>query len=221
MRLNSEKMLIGSNPYVKHGENYLLQPDFDTAISFNANTIYKADKDIYIDVCCQSAFNYDFSTITLEISKVSDLSSGVVNLFKSTASGGITWAKGGALFFIPKGYYYRSNANNIRLVMNCLAVEKKIPARYGNALVRKPDYDTGVSVAQNTTNQATQDLWLYSYGGTREIKVSQKSDMSNAVKIAGGVVSATVEPAVMVFISKGLYFTTTGTENRKYNCMEG
>lgn len=79
MRLNSEKMLMGGNLYVKHGENYLLQPDFDTAISFNANTIYKADKDIYIDVCCQSAFNYDFSTITLEISKVSDLSSGVVN----------------------------------------------------------------------------------------------------------------------------------------------
>ena len=220
MRLNSEKMLMGSNPYVKHGENYLLQPDFDTAISFNANTIYKADN-IYIDVCCQSAFNYDFSTITLEISKVSDFSSGVVNLFKSTASGGITWAKGGALFFIPKGYYYRSNANNIRLVMNCLTVEKKIPARYRDVLVRKPNYDTGVSVAQNTTNQATQDLWLYSYGGTREVKVSKKSDMSNAVKIAGGVVSATVEPAVMVFISNGLYFTTTGTENRKYNCMEG
>ena len=159
MRLNSEKMLMGSNPYVKHGENYLLQPDFDTAISFNANTIYKADKDIYIDVCCQSAFNYDFSTITLEISKVSDFSSGVVNLFKSTASGGITWAKGGALFFIPKGYYYRSNANNIRLVMNCLTVEKKIPARYRDVLVRKPNYDTGVSVAQNTTNQATQELW--------------------------------------------------------------
>ena len=87
-------------------------------------------------------------------------------------------------------------------------------------MVKAPNYETGVSVSQNQIAFADKDKWLRSYGSTRNIEVSKNSDMSSSVKIAGGVVSATVEPSCLVFIEKGLYFRTSGTENTVFNCLE-
>lgn len=199
---------------------YIKQPDFTKIVSFSENEVRYASNDVWVNVCCNSAFNYNFNTILLEICKKQDFSSNVLYLFKSTASNGITWAKGGSMFYVPKGWYYRSNSTNIRQEIRCVSTSGKLPYKYRDSMVKAPNYETGVSVSQNQIAFADKDKWLRSYGSTRNIEVSKNSDMSSSVKIAGGVISATVEPSCLVFIEKGLYFRTSGTENTVFNCLE-
>lgn len=194
---------------------YIKQPDFTKIVSFSANEVRYASDDIWVNVCCASEL-----TILLEICKKQDFSSNVLYLFKSTNLNGITWAKGGSMFYVPKGWYYRSNSTNIRQEISCVSTSGKLPYKYRDSMVRAPNYETGVSVSQNQIAFADKDKWLRSYGSTRNIEVSKNSDMSSSVKIAGGVVSATVEPSCLVFIEKGLYFRTSGTENTVFNCLE-
>lgn len=199
---------------------YIKQPDFTKIVSFSANTARYASKDVWVNVCCESASNNNYSLISIQICKKQDFSSTIYYLFKSAASNGKTWAKGGSMCYVPKGWYYRSNSTNIRQEISCVSTSGKLPYKYRNSMVKAPNYETGVSVSQNKIAFADKDKWLRSYGGTREIEVSKKSDMSSPVKIAGGVTSATVEPCCLVFIEKGLYFRTSGTENTVFNCLE-
>lgn len=199
---------------------YIKQPDFTKIVSFSANEVRYASDDVWVNVCCNSALNNNNSTILLEICKKQDFSSNVLYLFKSTPSNGITWAKGGSMFYVPKGWYYRSNSTNIRQEISCVSTSGKLPYKYRDSMVKAPNYETGVSVSQNQIAFADKDKWLRSYGSTRNIEVSKNSDMSSSVKIAGGVTSATVEPSCLVFIEKGLYFRTSGTENTVFNCLE-
>lgn len=196
---------------------YIKQPDFTKIVSFSANEVRYASDDVWVNVYCSSA---DGGTILLEICKKQDFSSNVLYLFKSTAANGITWAKGGSMFYVPKGWYYRSNATGVRQEISCVSTSGKLPYKYRDSMVKAPNYETGVSVSQNQIAFADKDKWLRSYGSTRNIEVSKNSDMSSSVKIAGGVVSATVEPSCLVFIEKGLYFRTSGTENTVFNCLE-
>lgn len=124
------------------------------------------------------------------------------------------------MFYVPKGWYYRSNSTNIRQEISCVSTSGKLPYKYRDSMVKAPNYETGVSVSQNQIAFADKDKWLRSYGSTRNIEVSKNSDMSSSVKIAGGVTSAIVEPSCLVFIEKGLYFRTSGTENTVFNCLE-
>lgn len=196
---------------------YIKQPDFTKIVSFSANEVRYASDDVWVNVCCDSASG---GTILLEICKKQDFSSNVLYLFKSTALNGITGAKGGSMFYVPKGWYYRSNSTNIRQEISCVSTSGKLPYKYRDSMVKAPNYETGVSVSQNQIAFADKDKWLRSYGSTRNIEVSKNSDMSSSVKIAGGVTSATVEPSCLVFIEKGLYFRTSGTENTVFNCLE-
>lgn len=195
---------------------YIKQPDFTKIVSFSANEVRYASDDVWVNVCGNSSS----SDILLEICKKQDFSSNVLYLFKSTGLNGITWAKGGSMFYVPKGWYYRSNSTNIRQEISCVSTSGKLPYKYRDSMVKAPNYETGVSVSQNQITFADKDKWLRSYGSTRNIEVSKNSDMSSSVKIAGGVTSATVEPSCLVFIEKGLYFRTSGTENTVFNCLE-
>lgn len=195
---------------------YIKQPDFTKIVSFPANEVRYASDDVWVNVCGIS----NSSTILLEICKKQDFSNNVLYLFKSTPLNGITGAKGGSMFYVPKGWYYRSNSANIRQEISCVSTSGKLPYKYRDSMVKAPNYETGVSVSQNQIAFADKDKWLRSYGSTRNIEVSKNSDMSSSVKIAGGVISATVEPSCLVFIEKGLYFRTSGTENTVFNCLE-
>lgn len=48
---------------------YIKQPDFTKIVSFSANEVRYASDDVWVNVCCNSAFNTNFSTILLEICK--------------------------------------------------------------------------------------------------------------------------------------------------------
>lgn len=195
---------------------YIKQPDFTKIVSFSANEVRYASDDVWVNVCC----GFNSSNTLLEICKKQDFSSNVLYLFKSTGLEGITWAKGGSMFYVPKGWYYRSNSINIRQEISCVSTSGKLPYKYRDSMVKAPNYETGVSVSQNQIAFADKDKWLRSYGRTRNIEVSKNSDMSSSVKIAGGIISASVEPSCLVFIEKGLYFRTSGTENTVFNCLE-
>lgn len=195
---------------------YIKQPDFTKIVSFSADEVRYASDDVWVNVCCKP---YSGDTF-LEICKKQDFSSDVLYLFKSTGATGKTWAKGGSMFYVPKGWYYRSNSTNIRQEISCVSTSGRLPYKYRDSMVKAPNYETGVSVSQDQIAFADKDKWLRSYGSTRNIEVSKNSDMSSSVKIAGGVVSASVEPSCLVFIEKGLYFRTSGTENTVFNCLE-
>lgn len=195
---------------------YIKQPDFTKIVSFSANEVRYASVDVWVNVCC----NTNSSFTLLEICKKQDFSSNVLYLFQSTNLNGITWAKGGSMFYVPKGWYYRSNSTNIRQEISCVSTSGKLPYKYRDSMVKAPNYETGVSVSQDQIAFADKDKWLRSYGGARNIEVSKNSDMSSSVKIAGGIVYAIVEPSCLVFIEKGLYFRTSGTENIVFNCLE-
>ena len=122
---------------------YIKQPDFTKIVSFSANEVRYASDDVWVNVCCNSAFNNNFSTILLEICKKQDFSSNVLYLFKSTPSNGITWAKGGSMFYVPKGWYYRSNSTNIRQEISCVSTSGKLPYKYRDSMVKAPNYETG------------------------------------------------------------------------------
>lgn len=131
---------------------------------------------------------------------------------------GISNPCGGSIFPIPKGWWWKTT--NMATGFSCYAkiVNGKIPYKNRFKLVRMPDYTTGFSIAQNEIIYATKDQWLNSYGNTRKIEIATKSDMSDAVTIAEGVVSATQEPSTQVFIEEGLYFRTSGTNNIRFLC---
>ena len=42
---------------------YIKQPDFTKIVSFSANEVRYASDDVWVNVCCNSAFNNNFSTI--------------------------------------------------------------------------------------------------------------------------------------------------------------
>lgn len=48
---------------------YIKQPDFTKIVSFSANTARYASKDVWVNVCCESASNNNYSLISIQICK--------------------------------------------------------------------------------------------------------------------------------------------------------
>lgn len=196
--------------------NFLKQPDFARAVQFNQGQSYQADIDCWL---CIGSNRTGAGDPYLEICPDSSFGSNTVKVFMMTQRAGISSACGGTMIPLKKGWWYRSiNLITILLKIPCVATGGRVPYKHRNGLVKMPNYTTGVSVAQNTVMQAATDIWLYSRGSTRKIEVGKTS--STFTTIAEGVHSATEEPSTLVFIEKGLYYRTTGTDNRFFKCLE-
>lgn len=196
--------------------NFLKQPDFAKAVQFNQGQSYQADVDCWL---CIGSNRTGTNDPYLEICPDSSFGSNTVRVFMMTQRAGISSPCGGTMIPLKKGWWYRSiNLVTVLLEIPCVVTGGKVPYEHQNGLTKMPDYTTGVSVAQNSVTQAATDIWLYSRGNTRKIEVGKTS--STFTTIAEGVYSATEEPSTLVFIEKGLYYRTTGTENRFYKCLE-
>lgn len=196
--------------------NFLKQPDFAKAVQFNQGQSYQADVDCWL---CIGSNRTGVGNPYLEICPDSSFGGNTVRVFMMTDRAGISYPCGGTMIPLKKGWWYRSiNLTTVLLKIPCVATGGGVPYKHRNGLVKMPNYTTGVSVAQNTVMQAATDIWLYSRGSTRKIEVGKTS--SAFTTIAEGVNSATEEPSTLVFIEKGLYYRTTGTENRFYKCLE-
>lgn len=196
--------------------DFLKQPDFARAVQFNQGQSYQADIDCWL---CIGSNRTGANDPYLEICPDSSFGSNTVKVFMMTQRAGISYACGGTMIPLKKGWWYRSiNLTTILLKIPCVATGGRVPYKHRNGLVKMPNYTTGVSVAQNTVMQAATDIWLYSRGSTRKIEVGKTS--STFTTIAEGVHSATEEPSTLVFIEKGLYYRTTGTDNRFFKCLE-
>lgn len=195
--------------------NFLKQPDFAKAIQFNQGQSYQADVDCWL--CIGS--NRTGADPYLEICPDSSFGGNTVRVFMMTQRAGISYPCGGTMIPLKKGWWYRSiNLVTVLLKIPCVVTGGKVPYKHQNGLTKMPDYTTGVSVAQNSVTRAATDIWLYSRGNTRKIEVGKTS--STFTTIAEGVYSATEEPSTLVFIEKGLYYRTTGTDNRFFKCLE-
>lgn len=196
--------------------NFLKQPDFEKAIQFNQGQSYQADVDCWLCIGSNRTGGID---PYLEICPDSSFGGNTVRVFMMTQRVGISSPCGGTMIPLKKGWWYRSiNLVTVLLKIPCVVTGGKVPYKHQNGLTKMPDYTTGVSVAQNSVTQAATDIWLYSRGDTRKIEVGKTS--STFTTIAEGVYSATEEPSTLVFIEKGLYYRTTGTDNRFYKCLE-
>ena len=196
--------------------DFLKQPDFAKAVQFNQGQSYQADVDCWL---CIGSNRTGANDPYLEICPDSSFGGNTVRVFMMTQLAGITYACGGTMIPLKKGWWYRSiNLVTVLLKIPCVATGGGVPYKHRNGLVKMPNYTTGVSVAQNTVMQAATDIWLYSRGSTRKIEVGKTS--SAFTTIAEGVHSATEEPSTLVFIEKGLYYRTTGTDNRFFKCLE-
>ena len=196
--------------------DFLKQPDFAKAIQFNQGQSYQADVDCWL---CIGSNRTGTNDPYLEICPDSSFGGNTVRVFMMTQRVGISNPCGGTMIPLKKGWWYRSiNLVTVLLKIPCVVTGGKVPYKHQNGLTKMPDYTTGVSVAQNSVTQAATDIWLYSRGNTRKIEVGKTS--STFTTIAEGVYSATEEPSTLVFIEKGLYYRTTGTENRFYKCLE-
>lgn len=198
-------------------DNYLKQPYFSQAVTFSQGTAYKAEADLWLSVGSNRTGAND---PYLDICPDSAFGSNTVRVFMMTQRAGISYSCGGTMIPIKKGWYYKSvNLTTVLLKIPCVPTDGKIPYEHRNGLTKMPDYTTGVSVSQNTVKQATYDLWLYTRGNTRKIEIGKTS--SSFTVIAEGVVSACEEPSTLVFIEKGLYYRTTGTDNKIFKCLGG
>jgi hypothetical protein len=196
--------------------DFLKQPDFAKAVQFNQGQSYQADVDCWL---CIGSNRTGGNDPYLEICPDSSFGSNTVRVFMMTQRAGISFPCGGTMIPLKKGWWYRSiNLVTVLLKIPCVATGGGVPYKHRNGLVKMPNYTTGVSVAQNTVMQAATDIWLYSRGSTRKIEVGKTS--SAFTTIAEGVHSATEEPSTLVFIEKGLYYRTTGTDNRFFKCLE-
>lgn len=196
--------------------DFLKQPDFAKAVQFNQGQSYQADVDCWL---CIGSNRTGANDPYLEICPDSSFGGNTVRVFMMTQRAGISYPCGGTMIPLKKGWWYRSiNLTTVLLKIPCVATGGRVPYKHRNGLVKMPNYTTGVSVAQNTVMQAATDIWLYSRGSTRKIEVGKTS--SAFTTIAEGVISATEEPSTLVFVEKGLYYRTTGTDNRFFKCLE-
>lgn len=196
--------------------DFLKQPDFAKAVQFNQGQSYQADVDCWL---CIGSNRTGANDPYLEICPDSSFGGNTVRVFMMTQRAGISYSCGGTMIPLKKGWWYRSiNLTTVLLKIPCVATGGRVPYKHRNGLVKMPNYTTGVSVAQNTVMQAATDIWLYSRGSTRKIEVGKTS--SAFTTIAEGVHSATEEPSTLVFVEKGLYYRTTGTDNRFFKCLE-
>lgn len=192
--------------------NYVKKPNYSSIVSRSNNTVYQAANDIWLNI----TYNVNANPCVY-VSKYPNMSNQVTVAY-GTASG-VSTCKGGCIIYIPKGVYYKGvNTGGLREIAT-VPNTGKLAYKYKDKVAKIPNYFTYVSLAQNAVATArTKPCWLYSYGSTRIVQVSK--DNYNWITIAGGVVSASVEPSALFYIPAGYYFKTTGTSNVIFECME-
>lgn len=193
--------------------NYVKKPDYSSIVSRSNGVIYKAEKDIWLNI----VYNVNANPY-VQVSQSNDMSN-LVTVSYATMASGYTSCKGGCIIYIPKGVYYRSESTGGLHEIATVSNTGKLAYKYRDKVAKIPDYFTGVSLSANTiVSPRSKPCWLYSYGSNRVVQVSK--DNSTWITIASGVVSGTVEPSAIFYIPSGYYFKTSGTSNAIFECKE-
>lgn len=190
---------------------YCKKPNFSSITTVTQSDQFVAPSDGWLDVANSGNVNVYWS--------MTNASSSTPNIAWATQANGISGSKGGEMVYIPKGsHILGSGASSIRFIA-CVSTNAKVPYSMRNKLTRVPNWATGSEVSQNAIIQpVAEPRWLNTYGSTRKVQISY--DGSSWITIAGGVVSATVEPSAAFYIPAGCWAQTSGTSNSIYTCLK-